>query len=102
MSNIVSVLTHLGPRQVPCVAECPTQLSARQKGVADLPLTDYTSFCAKNAGLLWHDLAKINQFVEKHFISIAGQAFFCVLRDNQDGLTKVQALSRPPGWVALA
>jgi hypothetical protein len=59
---------------------------------------DYSSFCEKNARSLWHDLARVNQFIEKHFISIGGQGFFCVLRDNQDGLTKVQALSRPPGW----
>jgi hypothetical protein len=63
---------------------------------------DHSAFCAKHAASLWEDMAKINQFIEKHFISIGGKGFFCVLRDNQDGLTKVQALSRPPGWVPSA
>jgi hypothetical protein len=59
---------------------------------------DHVAFCAKNAATLWQDMTKVDQFVDKHFISIGGQGFFCVLRDNLDGQTKVQALSRPPGW----
>lgn len=61
---------------------------------------DVSSFCTKNVAALWQDMARVNQFVEKHFISIGGQAFFCVLRDDVDGLTKVRAFSRPPGWTA--
>jgi hypothetical protein len=52
----------------------------------------------KNAAPLWQDMAKVDQFVEKHFISTGGEAFLCVLRDNQDGQTKVRAFARPPGW----
>jgi hypothetical protein len=59
---------------------------------------DHVAFCAKNAATLWQDMAKVDQFIDKHFISIGGHGFFCVLRDNLDGQTKVQALSRPPGW----
>jgi hypothetical protein len=40
------------------------------------------------------NLARINQFIEKHFISISGEGFFCVLRDNVDGQTKIISLSR--------
>jgi hypothetical protein len=59
---------------------------------------DYLAFCAKNSATLWQDMAKVDQFVDKHFISIGGHGFFCVLRDNLDGQTKVQSLSRPLGW----
>jgi hypothetical protein len=59
---------------------------------------DHVDFCAKNATALWQDMARVDQFVDKHFISIGGQGFFCVLHDDLDGQTKVQALSRPPGW----
>jgi hypothetical protein len=46
---------------------------------------DYVAFCAKNAAPLWQNMTRVDQFIDKHFISIAGQAFFCVLRDNLDG-----------------
>lgn len=56
---------------------------------------DHMQFCAKNAASLWQDMARVDSFVDKHFISIGGEGFFCVLRDNTDGQTKVQSLSRP-------
>lgn len=56
---------------------------------------DRSAFYAKRGQSLWDDLVRINRFVEKHFISISGEGFFCVLRDNVDGSTKVIPLSRP-------
>jgi len=56
---------------------------------------DRSAFYAEHGRLLWDDLVRINRFIEKHFISISGEGFFCVLRDNVDGTTKVMPLSRP-------
>jgi hypothetical protein len=55
---------------------------------------DRSAFYANHGQSLWDDLVRINRFVEKHFISISGEGFFCVLRDNVDGSTKVMPLSR--------
>jgi hypothetical protein len=57
---------------------------------------DRESFYVKHGQSLWDDLRRINRLMEKHFIAISGDAFFCVLRDDIDGLTKVIPLSRPP------
>jgi len=51
-------------------------------------------FVLKNAPVLWDDLSKIHRLVERHFISIGGEGFFCTLRDSQDNRTKVLPLSR--------
>lgn len=56
---------------------------------------DRVEFYSSNGQKLWDDLALVERFVERHFISIAGHGFYCVLRDTVDGLTKVQPLSRP-------
>lgn len=58
--------------------------------------TDRGSFYDKYGQQLWQDLQRVNRFVEKHFISISGEGFFCVLRDDVDGTTKVLSFSRPP------
>lgn len=55
---------------------------------------EHSSFYAQKAATLWGDLEKLWLFVEKHFISIRGVGFFCVLRDNQDHQTKVILLSK--------
>lgn len=55
---------------------------------------DRAIFYASNGQSLWADLAAIERFIEKHFISIAGEGFFCVLRDSTDGMTKVLPLSK--------
>ena len=55
---------------------------------------DHDSFYAKNEGVLWQDLNRLERFVERHFISIRGKAFFCSLRDLKDGKTKVMSLSK--------
>jgi hypothetical protein len=55
---------------------------------------DQSSFYAQHGHELWNDLSAINRFVEKHFISISGEGFVCVLRDNIDGQTKVLPLSK--------
>lgn len=55
---------------------------------------DRATFYAKNGQQLWDDLSMINRFIERHFISIAGQGFFCILRDSADNQTKVLPLSK--------
>jgi hypothetical protein len=55
---------------------------------------EHSSFYAQKAVTLWADLERLWLFVEKHFISIRGAGFFCVLRDNQDQQTKVVPLAK--------
>ena len=55
---------------------------------------DRTAFASAHEKELWADLARVDSFIDRHFISIRGQAFFCVLRDSVDGHTKVIALSK--------
>lgn len=55
---------------------------------------DRESFYSKYGEQLWDDLSKLGKLMDKHFISISGEGFFCVLRDNQDGMTKVISLSK--------
>ena len=55
---------------------------------------NHNLFFTKHGQSLWDDLVRINRFIEKHFISISGEGYFCVLRDNVDGSTKVMPLSR--------
>ncbi|AXF84506.1 hypothetical protein DTO96_100214 [Ephemeroptericola cinctiostellae] len=55
---------------------------------------DRSSFYASHGQSLWADLAAIELFIERHFISISGQGFFCTLRDSTDGKTKVLPLSK--------
>lgn len=43
---------------------------------------------------LWENLEKLNLFIERHFISIHGSGFFCVLRDINDHKTKVIPLAK--------
>jgi hypothetical protein len=56
---------------------------------------DSEAFYGQHVSGLWDDLARLKGLVEKHFIAISGQAFFCVLWDDVDGKTKVMPLSRP-------
>lgn len=55
---------------------------------------DHASFYAQRAERLWADLARVRLFLERHFISIHGEAFFCVLWDSQDNQTKVGSLTK--------
>ena len=52
------------------------------------------AFMKEHERTLWDDLRKLEQFIERHFISIHGRGFFCVLRDSTDGLTKVMPLDK--------
>jgi hypothetical protein len=52
------------------------------------------TFYSHHGQQLWDDLTMIGRFIERHFISISGQGFFCVLRDSTDGMTKVVPLSK--------
>lgn len=54
----------------------------------------HNNFFDKHAARLWLDLQRIEAFIVEHFISIKGEGFFCVLRDKQDGKTKVLPLSK--------
>ena len=54
-------------------------------------------FHQKNAPQLWKDLAEISLFLQSHVMSIKGEAFFCVLKDKIDGLTKTSSLSKISG-----
>jgi hypothetical protein len=55
---------------------------------------DRVTFYSQNGQQLWDDLSMINHFIERHFISISGRGFFCVLRDSTDSQTKVLPLSK--------
>lgn len=52
------------------------------------------AFMSAKLQTLWADLARLRLFVERHFISIRGEAFFSVLWDSQDGQTKVGSFSK--------
>ncbi len=54
--------------------------------------SDQEAFLAAHGPQLRIDLRSVNHFIEQHFISIQGEAFFCVLRDKVDGHTKVLPL----------
>ena len=49
-------------------------------------------FYQNNKEQLWGDINEISLFMNSHVLSINGEAFFCVLRDKTDGLTKVSPL----------
>jgi hypothetical protein len=51
-------------------------------------------FHQKNSEKLWNDLKEISLFLQSHVMSINGEAFFCLLKDKTDGLTKVCSLSK--------
>lgn len=55
---------------------------------------DRAAFIAHNENSLWEDLHKVHKLVERHFISIGGEGFYCTLRDSHDGLTKVLPMSK--------
>ena len=57
---------------------------------------EHTNFDNQKLEILWNDLTRLRSFIEKHFISIQGAAFFCVLWDNQDNLTKVAQAYKSP------
>ncbi len=54
----------------------------------------YEAFIRDNGRGLWDDLSRLYLFLEIHFVAIRGAGFICVLRDSQDGLTKVKAMAK--------
>lgn len=54
---------------------------------------DHASFHTQKSPALWMDLEKLRLFVERHFISIHGEAFYCTLWDSEDNQTKVGSLT---------
>ena len=57
------------------------------------------SFYESKSKFLWKDLERLRMFIERHFISISGNGFYCVLNDSIDNKTKVIPLSRPVNYV---
>jgi hypothetical protein len=57
-------------------------------------LQGHSSLYAQKGSVMWSDLERLWVFVAKHFISIRGVGFFCVLRDKEDQQTKVIPLSK--------
>ncbi len=55
---------------------------------------DHASFHSEKSAGLWVDLERLRLFVERHFISIRGEAFYCNLWDSQDNKTKVSSLTK--------
>jgi len=54
----------------------------------------YDEFYAQKSAALWKDLERLHLFLERHFISIHGAAFYCVLFDSKDHQTKVVPLTK--------
>jgi hypothetical protein len=55
---------------------------------------DRRSFMAKHEAKLWKLASKVDLFIKGHTISIGGEMLFCILRDKNDGMTKVVPLSK--------
>lgn len=54
----------------------------------------HESFHKRHSEQLWSDLSALESFMVNHVVSISGEAFYCTLRDKQDGFTKVISLSK--------
>ncbi len=55
---------------------------------------DHSAFVNAHSATLWDDVGRLETFIERHAITIRGEGFFCVLRDTQDGQTKVASISK--------
>ena len=53
---------------------------------------NYDEFLRKNYKSLIDDVVALSKFISNHAILIERKGFFCVLRDADDGLTKVLTL----------
>lgn len=53
---------------------------------------------AKREDSLWNDVNSVVGMLERHFIAVAGEAFYCTLFDKTTGSTKVLPLARPPEY----
>jgi hypothetical protein len=53
-----------------------------------------TAFLLQHEAKLWSDLARLHEFLERHFIAINNQGFYCTLRDTNDGMTKIVPLTK--------
>ena len=56
--------------------------------------SDRIAFLEKHQAQLWEDVVKIKELVESHTIIISGEGFFCILKDNADGETKVTPIRK--------
>lgn len=55
---------------------------------------DHAGYVNAHSATLWDDVCRLEAFIERHAITIAGEGFFCVLRDTHDGLTKVGSITK--------
>jgi hypothetical protein len=56
------------------------------------------SFYESKSEFLWKDLDRLRLFIERHFISINGSGFYCVLNDSVDNKTKVMPLAKAANY----
>lgn len=54
----------------------------------------HEDYYSKHGTTLWDDLGRLEHFLERHFISIRGEDFYCTLRDSKDGTTKILAIRK--------
>jgi hypothetical protein len=52
------------------------------------------AFLLQHEAELWNDLTRLHRFLERHFIAINNQGFYCTLRDTNDGTTKIVSLTK--------
>lgn len=57
-----------------------------------------TAFLLQHEAELWNDLTRLHRFLERHFIAINNQGFYCTLCDTNDGITKIVPLTKSPKW----
>jgi hypothetical protein len=55
---------------------------------------DRRAYLQQKLPILMGYIEKISSFISNHVISIHGHGFFCVLKDREDGLTKVISLQK--------
>ena len=94
--NVTSVIEGMPDRCLAC-DEILEIYSSMHKWLHDInPYlnSDRQKFLIKNEGRLWRDLERLNLMMERHFISIRGEAFYCILHDMNDNQTKLVKLSK--------
>ena len=60
--------------------------------------SDSKKVLTDNEDMLWQDSESLLAMLERHFIAVQGEGFYCTLFDIQTGTTKVLPLSRPPEY----
>lgn len=60
----------------------------------------HQQFYEERAPVLWEDLDRLSLFLDRHFIGLQGEAFFCILKDKMDSQTKVFSISKTQSFPA--